>query len=55
MKNIRITTLKTKRKIKAIKRRSGKSTKPRLAKTPTNSKNTNPVKNSFILFEKYCY
>ena len=51
MKNIRITALKTRRKIKAIKRRSGKIKNPRLAKTPTNSKNANPVKNSFMLFK----
>jgi len=50
IKNIRIAALNAKRKTKAIKRRSGKSKKPRLTKTPTNSKNANPVKNSFILF-----
>jgi len=42
--------LNTRRKIKAIKRRSGKSKKPRLAITPTNIKNTIPVRNAFISF-----
>ncbi len=51
MKNTRIAALNTMRKTKAIKRRSGKSKNPRLAKTPTSSKNANPVKNSFILFK----
>lgn len=49
IKNTRIAALNTRRKTKAIKRRSGKSKNPRLAKTPTSSKNANPVKNSFIL------
>lgn len=49
MKNTRMTALNTKRKTKAIKRSSGKSKNPRLAKTPTNIKNITPIKNSFIL------
>jgi len=49
MKNIIIAALNTRRKIKAIKRSSGKSKKPRLATTPINIKNTIPIKNSFIL------
>jgi len=50
MKNTRMAMLNTRRKIKAIKRRSGKSKKPRLAITPTNIKNTIPVRNAFISF-----
>jgi len=50
MKNIIIAALNTRRKIKAIKRRSGKSKNPRLAIIPTNIKNIIPVKNAFILF-----
>ena len=50
MKNIRMAALKASRKIKAIKRSSGKIKNPRLANTPTNIKNTTPIKNSLILF-----
>jgi hypothetical protein len=50
MKNTIIAALNTRRKIKAIKRRRGKSKNPRLAITPINIKNTIPIKNSFIVF-----
>jgi len=50
MKNTRMAMLNAKRKIKAIKRSSGKSKNPKLAITPTNIKNIIPIKNSFILF-----
>ena len=50
MKNMKMAALNTRRKIKAIKRNIGKSKNPRPASTPTNIKNTMPIKNSFILF-----
>lgn len=50
MKNTRMAMINARRKTKAIKRKSGKSKKPRLANMPTNIKNTAPIKNAFISF-----